>query len=367
MRKFMFLNSNGVGLGKVLLILVAGALIASAVYFLPGIVKKQESYAAGFQKGMGYVTWSAEGYLTEGSDASLEKLKQLGTTWISILVTWYQTDPWSSDIHKTQKTPSDEAVIHVIKKAHDLGMKVMLKPHLDLLDKSDGSWRGEIGCLKESGWDEWFTKYNNFLNYYIKIANKEKVEMICIGTELSCTATVKGYLWEEMIKKIRGKYKGLLTYAAHWDRYQDIRFWNSLDFVGINAYFPLTDKQRPTYDELLQGWTKWVAQMEEFQEKVNMPIIFPEIGCNSADGSAIRPWEHISRSEVNLKIQEDYYKALINTFWNKEWFYGTYWWYWGTNIRMGGRYNRGFTPQNKPAQNVLKTWYAKNETRELIK
>jgi hypothetical protein len=107
--------------------------------------------------------------------------------------------------------------------------------------------------------------------------------------------------------------------------------------------------------------------MEEFQEKVNMPIIFPEIGCNSADGSAIRPWEHISRSEVNLKIQEDYYKALINTFWNKEWFYGTYWWYWGTNIRMGGRYNRGFTPQNKPAQNVLKTWYAKNETRELIK
>lgn len=365
MKKFTFLNSNGGALGKILVGIVVLAFIGAAVYFLPGILK-QESQAAGFQKGMGYVTWSSDGYLTDGSDASLERLSQLGTNWVAILTTWYQTDPWSSDIHKTTKTPSDESIVHVIRKAHELGMKVMLKPHLDLLDKSDGSWRGEIGCLKESGWDEWFSKYEKYLNHYIKIANKEKVEMICIGTELSCTATVKGYLWDDMIKKIRGKYSGLLTYAAHWDRYQDIRFWGSLDFVGINAYFPLTNKQRPTYDELMTGWTKWVAEIEEFQQKVNKPIIFPECGCNAADGSAIRPWEHVSRSEVNLQLQQKYYKALIETFWNKDYFYGMYWWYWGTNIRMGGKYNRGFTPQNKPAETVLKDWYAKKVTKEPI-
>lgn len=367
MRKSMLLNLNGGVLGKLILLVVVIALIGSAVYLFSGRFNREEACAAGFQKGMGYVTWSASGYLTDGSDESLEKLKQLGANWVSILVTWYQTDPWSSDIHKTKKTPADESIVHVIKKAHELGMKVMLKPHLDLLDKSDGSWRGEIGCLKESGWDEWFSKYRKFLDYYARIANKEKVEMICIGTELSCTATVKGYLWEDMIKGLRKRYKGLLTYAAHWDRYQDIRFWKSLDFVGINAYFPLTEKQQPTYDELLQGWTKWVAEMEEFQQKVDMPIIFPEIGCNSADGAAIRPWEHVSRSEVNLELQEDYYKALLNTFWNKEWFYGMYWWYWGTNIRMGGKYNRGFTPQNKPAEIVLRKWYAKPAQREPVK
>lgn len=261
------------------------------------------------------------------------------------------------------KTPSDEAIVHAIRKAHKLGMKVMLKPHLDLLDKSGGSWRGEIGALKEAGWDEWFRKYTEYVMHYADIAKSEKVEMICIGTELSTTATVKGYLWRDLIKKVRSAYPGLLTYAAHWDSYPDIRFWDLLDYVGINAYFPLTEKMVPTYDELKQGWVRWAAEMEEFQKRVKKPVIFPEIGCNSADGAAIRPWEHAPRSEVNLKLQEDYYRALLETFWDREWVLGFYWWYWGTNVRMGGAYNRGFTPQNKPAEDLLKKWYARTMVR----
>ncbi|MBU0683487.1 MAG: hypothetical protein KJ864_04285 [Candidatus Omnitrophica bacterium] len=315
--------------------------------------------AEDFQKGMGYVTWSEEGYLTSGSDESLTKLSETGTNWVSVLVTWYQTTPWSGDIHPTAKTPSDEAMVHVIRKAHELGMKVMLKPHLDLLDKSDGSWRGEIGATQEAEWDEWFDKYRKYMMHYVDIANKENVEMICIGTELSTSATVKGYLWRDLIEKIKSKYSGLLTYAAHWDRYLDIRFWDLLDYVGINAYFPLTENMVPTYAELKAGWKVWVVEMEKFQRVVGKPIIFPEIGCSSADGAVIRPWEHIPRSEVNLALQADYYKALLETFWNKDWFSGLYWWYWGTNVRMGGKYNRGFTPQNKPATDVIKEWYAK--------
>jgi len=316
-----------------------------------------------FQKGMVYATWSEGGYLTEGSDESLAIVREVGSEYVAVLVTWYQTSCWSGDIHRTDKTPSDEAVVHAIRKARELGMKVMLKPHLDLLDTTDGSWRGEIGCVREPDWDEWFRKYTAFIMHYIDIANKERVEMFCIGTELSTTATVKGYLWDDLIKKVRARYKGLLTYAAHWDRYMDIRFWNKLDFVGINAYFPLSEKMDPTYEELIQGWDKWLPEIESFQKKVNMPVIFPEIGCCSADGAAIRPWEHVPRSEVNLDLQRDYYRALLDVFWQKEWFYGLYWWYWGTNKRMGGKYNRGFSPQNKPAEDVVREWYAKPVSR----
>jgi len=312
-----------------------------------------------FQKGIGYVTWSQEGYLAPSSDQSLTKISELGANWVSILVTWYQTTPWSGDIHRTEKTPSDESIIHAVRKAHELGLKVMLKPHLDLLDKSDGSWRGEIGATKESEWDAWFQKYKDYLMYYVDIANKENIEMICVGTELSTSATVKGYLWRDLIKKIRGKYSGLLTYAAHWDRYVDIRFWDLLDYTGVNAYFPLTEKMVPTSKELRAAWKKWAAELEKFQRKIGKPIIFPEIGCSSADGAVIRPWEHIPRSEVNLELQKNYYESLLATFWDKDWFYGVYWWYWGTNVKMGGLYNRGFTPQNKPAEQVIKDWYAK--------
>lgn len=348
------------------LIPVAMVIIVAAAVGIFGLMSQRPKgpwVTIGFQKGMGFVTWSKDAYLNEESDKSLARAAELGTDWVSVLVTWYQTTPWSGDIQRTSKTPSDESVIHVIRKAHELGMKVCLKPHLDLLDTSDGSWRGEIGCMREPEWEEWFKKYTDYILHYAKIAEKEKAEMLCIGTELSTTATAKGYMWEDLIKKVRGVYSGLLVYAAHWDRYLDIRFWDLLDYVGVNAYFPLSEELSPTYEELMQGWKKWFSEVEEFQQRVGKPIIFPEAGCNSADGAAIRPWEHVPRSEVNLKLQEDYYKALLDTFWDKEWFYGLYWWYWGTNVNMGGPYNRGFSPQNKPSEKVIKEWYSKRVSR----
>jgi len=338
-------------------------LLVAGVIFVPKFFQGAKPGEPVFQKGMVYCTWSEGGYLSGSSDESLARVENIGTEWSSILVTWYQTNSWSTDIRRTAKTPSDEAVIHAIRKSKELGMKVVLKLHLDLLDKSDGSWRGEIGSTNEPGWEEWFRKYTAFVNYYADLAKKEKVEMICIGTVLSSSATVKGYMWRDVIKSARSKYSGALTYAAHWDRYQDIRFWDLLDYVGINAYFPLTESINPTYDELVEGWNRWLPEIEEFQARVGKPIIFPEIGCNSADGAAIRPWEHAPRSEVNLELQENYYKSLLNTFWGKKWFYGLYWWYWGTNTNMGGKYNRGFTPQNKPSEDVIKTWYAKSVKR----
>ncbi|NQT32484.1 MAG: hypothetical protein HQ594_02285, partial [Candidatus Omnitrophica bacterium] len=125
------------GLVAVVVLAVVSAIIA------PGLLKPSKPQLE-FQKGIGYVTWSKGGYLTEGSDASLLEVKELGSNWVAVLITWYQTTPWTNDIKPTSKTPSDESVIYAIQKAKEMGMKVMLKPHLDLMDKSDGSWRGEI-------------------------------------------------------------------------------------------------------------------------------------------------------------------------------------------------------------------------------
>lgn len=348
----IFKNSNSL---KALLVgIVVAAVVAGGVYLTRRMPTGPE-----FQKGMGYVTWSHGAYDSAESDASLERLAELGVEWVAIHVTWYQTTSWSGDIHRTGKTPSDDSVRRAIRKAHDLGMSVMLKPHLDLLDKSDGSWRGEIGCPNEEEWRKWFAAYEEYMEHYINMANEENVAMFCVGTELSSAATVKGYMWRDMIKRLRNSYRGKMTYAAHWDRYADIRFWDLLDYVGINAYFPLSKELTPSYDDLLEGWKRWLPEIEEFQERVGKPIIFPEIGSNSADGAAIRPWEHHPRTEVNLDLQRDYYEALLETFWGKDWFYGLYWWYWGTNVNMGGPYSRNFVPQNKPAEDVLAEWYGK--------
>ncbi len=358
-------GKEGRGRPKVMAFLpwvLAGALVVAVAAGL--VLMKGTGSAAGFQKGIGYVTWSSDAYQSPESDESLKRLKETGADWASVLVTWYQSNCWSTDISRAANTPSDESVVHAIRKAHELGLKVMLKLHLDLLDTQDGSWRGEIGCVKEADWDKWFAAYTEYLMYYTDMADRENVEMLCVGTELTNTATVKGYVWREMIGKVRQNYKGLLTFAAHWDTYQDIRFWDMMDYVGINAYFPLSEELTPSYEVMKEAWKKWLDEITQFQLQVKKPIIFPEAGCSSADGAAIRPWEHAPVREVNLKLQEDYYKAMLETFWDKEWFYGLYWWYWGTNPNMGGKYNRGFTPQNKPVEKVIKEWYAKPVRRE---
>lgn len=314
-----------------------------------------------WQKGMCYTTWTKDKYNSPVSDESLKKVASLGTQWVSILTTWYQERCDTSTIFPTEKTPSDESIIHAINTAHSLGMKVMLKPHLDLIDVSDGSWRGDIACKSEPDWQAWFENYRDYLLHYAKLAQENNVEIFCIGTELTSISTMKENMWREIIiKPIREVYKGPLTYAANWnDEYSHIKFWDALDYIGIDAYYPLSEKSNPTLDEIKKGWDEWVKELEAFQKRMNMPIIFPEVGYCSSEGTAKTPWEEVTGGNLNLQQQADCYEALFETFWDKPWFYGVYWWRWGTNVKFGGHNNKGFSPQNKPAENIVKKWYRK--------
>jgi hypothetical protein len=313
-----------------------------------------------FQKGICYTTWSKNRYSTPESDASIKQLASTGASWASILTTWYQDKCYTTKIYPTEKTPSDESIVHAIKTMHSLGLKVMLKPHLDVVDASGGSWRGEISCISDPDWEEWFASYRDFVVHYARLAQANNVEMFCIGTELTTIATMKEATWKEkVIAPVREVYKGPLTYAANWnEEFEHVKFWDALDYVGIDAYFPLSDKDAPALDEIKKGWEEWVKQMEAFQARVNKPIIFPEVGYCSANGTTETPWEELSGT-LNLDLQKDCYEALFQTFWDKDWFYGVYWWRWGTDTRFGGPNNRGYTFQNKPAQATVTSWYAK--------
>ncbi|MFA6141897.1 MAG: glycoside hydrolase [Candidatus Omnitrophota bacterium] len=320
-----------------------------------------------WQKGICYTTWTKDKYVSPASDESLKTLRGTGATWVSVLTTWYQDSCHDTDIHPTDKTPSDESIVHAIKEAHSLGMKVMIKPHLDIIDTSDGSWRGDIGCKLDTDLDAWFESYKNFIVHYAVLAEENKAEMLCIGTELTSISAMREDKWRDVvIKSVREVYKGPLTYASNWnDEYGHIKFWDALDYVGIDAYYPIVeDKAVPTLEEIKKGWEPWVKDIEEFQKRVNKPIIFPEVGYCSADWTAKTPWEDLT-GNTNVKLQEDCYEALLETFWDKEWFYGLYWWRWGTNKNFGGPNNRGYVFQNKPAQKIVEKWYKKHTPTKL--
>lgn len=319
---------------------------------------KESVFKPEFQKGMTYVSWSDKGYTNPESIKSMEQMASLGVDWTALIVTQYQDTYDSTRVYPAKgKTATDESLIFAIKKLHDLKFKIMLKPHLDLVN-SNGKWRGEIGFTDQAGWDEWFKSYTAFILHYAAIAAAENVEQFCIGTELSNATVSQPALWRELIKKIREIYKGKLTYAANWDEeFERIEFWDALDYAGVDSYFFLVAPSKPSVEQLTDVWNDWIRIIEAWQKKINKPVIFTEVGYKSSAGSVDEPWQHATVGELDLELQVKCYKALLQSFWDKPWFYGVYWWYWGVNPRMGGVENKGFTPQNKPVESVIKEWY----------
>lgn len=168
-------------------------------------------------------------------------MKDDHTNWISLIVTRYQDTIESTTIYTTTATPADGDLVHVINQAHSLGMNVMLKPHLDLTN-DPSHWRGDIGSgFSEADWIAWFTSYKSFINHYAQLAQTSGADQFCVGTELVSTE-FRATDWQSVIAGVRRFFTGPITYAANQGSEGSISWWDKVDFIGVDAYYPLTDK-----------------------------------------------------------------------------------------------------------------------------
>ena len=87
-----------------------------------------------FMQGVAYAVWQREAYSSPQSDTTLSQvIRPMGVNWITLLVTCYQENTRSTQIQcDTDNTPTDASLIHAIQTAHTNGIRVMLKPHVDL-------------------------------------------------------------------------------------------------------------------------------------------------------------------------------------------------------------------------------------------
>ncbi|NHF60694.1 glycoside hydrolase [Flavobacteriaceae bacterium TP-CH-4] len=236
------------------------------------------------------------------------------------------------------------------------GVKVMIKPQIWI-------WRGEFtGTLKMKSEEDWKTleaSYDQFILNYAELAQETKAELLCIGTELEQFVKNRPDYWKTLIKKIRKVYDGKLTYAANWDEFPRTTFWEDLDFIGIDAYFPLSEEKTPTVEQLKKGWQPWKEKISQLAKTKNKPVLFTEFGYRSMDYTAKKPWLVDRNDEnVNLEAQVNAKKAIFSEFWNEKWFAGGYVWKWFIqHDRSGGAEDNRFTPQNKPAQEVIREFY----------
>ncbi len=242
---------------------------------------------------------------------------------------------------------------------HKNGIKVLLKPQIWI---RHGEFTGAFKLEKEEDWKAFEASYESFILMYAELAKETNAEIFCIGTELEQFVKHRPAFWKTLIAKVKKIYKGKLTYAANWDEYARVPFWNELDYIGIDAYFPLSEQKTPTVQELKEGWLKWKPTMKAFSVDNKKPILFTEFGYRSMDYTAKKPWL-VDRNEekVNLDGQVNATKAIFDEFWKEDWFAGGYIWKWFIwHDRVGGVDNNRFTPQNKPAQKVIEEFYKVN-------
>jgi len=235
-------------------------------------------------------------------------------------------------------------------------IKVMLKPQIWI-------WRGEFtGTLQmktEEDWELLEQSYTKFIMAYAALAEETKTPILCIGTELEQFVTHRPLYWSALIKQIRKVYKGKLTYAANWDEFKRTSFWGELDYIGIDAYFPLSAKKTPTVLELKEGWQPHKQIIAALAKKNKKPVLFTEFGYRSTDFNAEKPWT-VDRHEnpVNLLAQSNATQAILEEFWKEDWFAGGFVWKWFINNEAsGGAKDNRFTPQNKPAAEIIKQYY----------
>lgn len=303
---------------------------------------------------------------------SLQELKENNIEWITLVPFAGQAD-YDAPTLRYNRSNSPEDIenrnrrwVDQMKLSKDLGFKVFLKPHIWMHAPRDGKWRSDIYPSNEENWKTWSDDYRAFILNYARLAQEAHADMFCIGTELTRLSSEKPEFWKGLIREVKNIYSGQLTYAANWyEEYESVSFWEELDFIGIQAYFPLTKNMEPSVLELKKAWDGIMPELSKVSQANQRPILFTEVGYKSSANAAIEPWAWIDYGgdddlEQSDKTQANCYQAVFETLWRQEWFAGMHVWQWRSDHRdRRGKNHIDFTPQGKKAQEIISEGYAK--------
>ncbi len=148
----------------------------------------------------------------------------------------------------------------------------MLDNYLDDRSMANKKWADQISYINSQNRLEKINERKNFLNTH----------------------------WIRLIKDVKSIYDGKISYAANFDNYQDVDFWKYLDFISINAYFPLRKNVGDFYSkkqlmvEAENSWKNIFSEIKDFRTKeklANKKVLFTEIGYTYRKNSTINPWE----------------------------------------------------------------------------
>jgi hypothetical protein len=232
------------------------------------------------------------------------------------------------DQHPAGET--DLAILLGAARAHAAGMAVMIKPQIWV--RGDG----DTTHIEPADWPRWFASYEQFLIHNALLARAAKAEWLVLGTELSRSESRPE--WRRMIAIARALFPGRITYAANFDAFERTPFWDALDAIGIDAYFPLSADPQASDRVLRDGAFGVVARVDALAKRFGKPVIFTELGYASRAAAWTTPWTEERGSPPDENAQTRSFDAMLRALRRSSSIRGFVIWKYETAPRAGNRY-----------------------------
>ncbi|WP_262030241.1 cadherin domain-containing protein [Microvirga sp. Mcv34] len=327
---------------------------------------------------------------TATADVAFDQIRNTGASSVAIIPSFYMENRYGNAMGLADTSQFKSETIAQTRAAMldvtSRGMNVMLKPHVE---SKDYTWRAEI---QPTNIPLWFQNYKAMMLQYAQLAQETGAPILCIGTEMKSLSgpgiipTAQGGngtmtyrdKWAELIDSIRAVYGGKITYAATYDEVTKVSFWDRVDFIGVDAYLPLTTSNTPTVSQMIDAWVlphtnSWIRDTlyqgksaikyyKSLAEQYGKKVLFTEVGYRSMDGANKDPGVWASSGTVDYQEQQDAYQALYHVMKNYsgQWLDGAFLWSYHPfeNPEAHGVQTIDYTPQNKPANTVITNGYS---------
>ena len=301
--------------------------------------------AGDFMKGM---TVSCPGYGKIWGSPSMatatREIKSLGVDWIAIHPYGSVKRDGSVRFQNPLHTEYMQRAVSITRKEK---LKVFWKPHLAYWGSF--KWRGEIDFgSDQAAWSRFFREYEAFIVAHARFAEQKKIPLFSVGLEYERTLHHE-QAWRRIIQAVRKVYSGQITYATNWDSFERVPFWDAVDLIGVQGYFPISP------ENLDGSWNKILEQVTRVSKKNGQrKVLFTEIGYPRSKDAASKPWQAAVDSspqaiELRSRLMEVAIRRLRHPL-----VAGAFWWKW-----IPGRafWDRDFSMKDPEARAILgKTW-----------
>jgi len=317
---------------------------------------------------------SGVGYGSPAYARTLDECMHLGATWVAITPFGRVADLSGRGVDLTFEKPfaaNRDDIQRAIAMAHARGLRVMLVPHLWV---ESGEWRAKIDPGDDKRWAAWTQSYETFVRAWAEVAEATGVDLFSAGVELrSWVTTSRAPSFAALVRELRRIYHGPITYSANWDDVDHTLVLSELDVIGVNAFYPLAEKEGATFETLLEGGKKVRERIASLARTWSRPVLFTEIGYTTRRDPAVKPWEWPD-SMKNVKIdlaaqraQADAYRALVAPLLDEPSFMGFFVWrLYADPDDVSQEAEWGFSPRGKLAELVVRdafaTWWASDVT-----